>query len=178
MMADRREPTVLAGIADRTSGGSVLAQALDLAARLQGTLIVTHVTEPLPAGAALPAAGMAGPAVLPLDPEQARLTEQARLDEEEAWIRSLHDEVAVEPELAAVPWTYQAASGDPGHTLVDLAAQLGAYCVVVGSRGEGVRAMLSRLVRPSVSHAVISERQVPVLVVPLDPPASDVADGA
>lgn len=155
MMTDSERPVVLVGVADDDSGRPVLAQALNLTARLHGTLVVTHVSDtPLPAGAALPASGMAGAAVIAVDPEEAQQAERARLDEEEAWIRRLHDVVAAGLKLSDVPWSYQSASGDPGHALVDLA----------------------RLVRPSVSHTVIGEREVPVLVVPHGMPTGAAAD--
>ncbi len=175
-MEESQQPVVLVGIADDESDAPVLAQALDLTARLHGTMLVTHVADPpLPVDAALPASGMAGAAVVLVDPRQAQQAEQTRRQEEEARIRQMHDEVAAELGLADVAWSYRSVSGDPGHALIDLAGQVNAYCVVVGSRGEGVRATLARLVRPSVSHTVIGEREVPVLVVPhgVTPVATD-----
>jgi nucleotide-binding universal stress UspA family protein len=77
-------------------------------------------------------------------------------------------------------WTFHARDGDPATVLSDIAADTDAYCIVVGTRGEGVGATLTRLIRPSVSHALIRRRQRPVLVVSVDeeqqhaaPPARD-----
>ena len=167
-------PVVVAGLADEDSARPVLAQALDLTNRLKGTLVVTHVgLPPVPADAVLPASGMAGGAFVPVEGEveedRAARDEQAHLHEQ--WVRGVVGEVAAECNLSGVPWSYRPSFGDPGHTLAEIAANLGAYCVVVGSRGEGIRATLARLARPSVSRSVLRAREVPVLVVPHEMPS-------
>lgn len=167
-MAPPSGPVVVTGVAEEESARCVLAQALDLTHRINGSLVVTHVVEPaIPAAAPLPVSGMAGPPVVPV--EAAQVQTAARADAPEQWVRQVVNDVAADHGLSDVPWSYRPAVGDPGHTLADLANDLQAYCIVVGSRGEGLRATLTRLVRPSTSRAVLRARHTPVLVVPHDP---------
>jgi nucleotide-binding universal stress UspA family protein len=65
-----------------------------------------------------------------------------------------------------VPWTYEARHGDPAKVLCGVAEERNALLIVVGSRGEGLRRALGRLVDPSISHGVIQHQHRPVLVVP------------
>lgn len=51
-----------------------------------------------------------------------------------------------------------------------------ALLIVVGTRGEGLRAAILRLIEPSVSHRVINRQDRPVLVVP--PPETESGIGA
>jgi nucleotide-binding universal stress UspA family protein len=74
-----------------------------------------------------------------------------------------------------VKWAFHTREGDPGSVLAELAEDTDAYCIVVGTRGEGVAATLNRLIRPSVSHALIQHCPRPVLVVSVNnAPADDV----
>lgn len=162
MPVDQARPTIVVGLHDADTGRLVLTQAMDLAARLSGQLVVVHVEEmPIAAGVGLPASGMAGPPVVPAPVEPVQGAEDA-----DRWLRDMQAEVAKDLDVDAVPCTFQRAQGDPGHALAELAEETGAYCVVVGSRGEGVWAALGRLFRPSVSRSVLRERTIPVLVVP------------
>lgn len=158
---------VVAGLHDPDSGRPVLAQALDLAARLNGELIVAHVEEiPLAAGLGLPASGMAGPPAVPLAQEQAAAELELERIDEAVWVQKLCAEVAGELGLEDVPWSHRSGLGEAGRALAELADEVDAYCVVVGSRGEGMLAALGRWFRPSVSRSVLRARCVPVLVVP------------
>jgi nucleotide-binding universal stress UspA family protein len=56
--------------------------------------------------------------------------------------------------------------GDPASELTRVATDQHALVIVLGTRGEGVRQALSRLIEPSVSHGVIGRQHRPVLVVP------------
>lgn len=101
----------------------------------------------------------------PIDPDRPDWDEQAR--------RTLGEERAA---VAAVlgdhrtGWTYQARHGGPARLLVAVADEHGALMIIVGSRGEGWRVVLERLLAPSASHRLIRRCQRPVLVVsrPLD----------
>ena len=55
--------------------------------------------------------------------------------------------------------------GDPALRLNQVAKEHDALMVIVGSRGEGVRAALGRLIQPAVSHRLIHDARFPVLVV-------------
>lgn len=164
MALDGSEIAIVAGVQEPESGQLVLAQALDLAARLDGRVVVAHVEEiPIAAGVGMPASGMAGPPVL-LPPEEAVSDEQR--EAEQSWVHELCEQVAAERDLREVPCSFRHAAGDPGRVLAELAEEADAYCVVVGSRGEGVLAAIGRWFRPSVSRSVLRENCVPVLVVP------------
>ena len=66
---------------------------------------------------------------------------------------------------AGVPWSYEDRHGDPASELARVAADRHALMIVLGTRGEGIRQALSRLIDPSVSHGVIGHQHRPVLVV-------------
>lgn len=63
-------------------------------------------------------------------------------------------------------WTYEARRGDPTVELARAAEEHEALLIVVGTRGEGLRVVIPRLIEPSVSHGVIHCQNRPVLVVP------------
>ena len=65
-----------------------------------------------------------------------------------------------------LPWTYQSCRGNPAKALATAADEHDALMIVIGTRGEGFRATLSRLIQPSVSHALIEYQHRPVLIVP------------
>jgi nucleotide-binding universal stress UspA family protein len=97
----------------------------------------------------------------PSDPDAA--------DWEERGARNLSEERHhVEAALArtGLPWTYQFRRGNPAQALASAAREQNALMIVVGTRGEGPRAVLSRLIQPSVSHALIEHQDCPVVVVP------------
>lgn len=158
---------VVVGVQDPESGRPVIAQGIDLAGCLGGELIVAHVEDfPRPARTGHPAPGLEGPPVVPVAEVTEQRVEGDPVAEEDAWLPALGAQVAAELGLEGVPRTYRRAHGDPGRVLTELAAETDAYCVIVGSRGEGVWDALTRMVRPSVSRSVIRDRSVPVLVVP------------
>jgi nucleotide-binding universal stress UspA family protein len=68
---------------------------------------------------------------------------------------------------ARLQWSHEARRGEPADVLTRAADERDALMIVVGSRGEGLRRALARLVDPSVSHGVIGHQRRPVLVVPL-----------
>lgn len=148
--------SVLVGVDGEEGGWVALRHAADLACRLRACLHVAHVVA-FHAGIAVPV-GLA-PAI-PLSPMtvgdpnvDARETEHAK------------DLTAKQLAAYDVDWQFHSAVGDPGQVLGDLAEELDAYCVVVGSRGEGFAAFMERLLRPSVSQELIRHRHRPVLVV-------------
>jgi nucleotide-binding universal stress UspA family protein len=100
----------------------------------------------------------------PVDPDAADWEDQAA--------RELEDQrMEVESALTGVVpgWSYHAARGDPVHLLDAVAEEYDALMIIVGTRGEGAGAALSRLLNRSVSRAVIGRQQRPVLVVPSRP---------
>jgi nucleotide-binding universal stress UspA family protein len=139
-------PTLLVGHGRDPSSDRALLVAVDLGRRLGGRLHVVHVIDmhDYPVNVDAPDWVERGAATV--------------ADEQHHVEKMLAD--------APVPWTYEALSGDPATVLCEAAAQKDALLIVVGSRGEGLRRALGRLLDPSISHGVIQRQHRPVLVVP------------
>ncbi|HEY0561565.1 MAG TPA: universal stress protein [Frankiaceae bacterium] len=137
-------PVILVGADGGPGGGSALAAAGRLAARLGAEVVVGHAQ-------ALPPAVPVGEAAADLrdDLEVAVLLQAA---------------ASLDP--FGVPWRLALADGEAGPALRRLAEQCDADLVVVGSRGCGVGVTLRRLVGGSVSAHLVHHETRPVLVVP------------
>ena len=146
---------VLVGV--NGSSGPVLRQAGDLARRLGARLDIVHVVDLRDLATVVPAGLGAIPPTGSL-PEQ-----RAAIDDRR---QNLMQEAERELREFQVEWECHTREGDPGTALSELAEELDAYCVVVGTRGEGFATFLERLVHPSVSRALIRGAHRPVLVVP------------
>jgi nucleotide-binding universal stress UspA family protein len=96
----------------------------------------------------------------PIDPDVGEWEDEAR--------RMLEGERA---DLTAIlsdhpcGWSYLAGRGDPVELLVESADERDALMIVVGTRGEGLRGAVHRLLGPSISHGLIGHAERPVLVV-------------
>jgi nucleotide-binding universal stress UspA family protein len=139
-------PTLVVGHGQDPSSDHALRAAVDLGHRLGGRLHVVHVIDlndyPINIDA----------------PDWEERGAEAVAAEQ----RHVEDLLADSP----VPWTYEARHGDPVKVLCTAAEEHEALLIVVGSRGEGLRRALGRLVDPSISHGVIQRQRRPVLVVP------------
>lgn len=62
-------------------------------------------------------------------------------------------------------WRFIQRVGDRAGELQDVASELGASMLVVGSRGRGLSEMLHRLLSGSVSHGALHYGSTPVLIV-------------
>jgi nucleotide-binding universal stress UspA family protein len=138
-------PTLVVGHSQDPSSGFALATAVDLARRLGGRLHVVHVI---------------GIEDYPVDSDAADWEQQG-----EAVIAEQRRRVEARLADAGVPWSYEDRRGDPASELAEVATERRALMIVLGTRGEGVRQALSRLIEPSVSHSVIARQHRPVLVV-------------
>jgi len=124
---------------------AALNVAKDFANRLNATLHIVHVVDL---------------SDFPIDPDSADWDsyERERLAAEQSMvIESMQDHPRA--------WSYYVGRGDPSRRLIRVAEETNALMIVVGSHGEGVRASLGRLLGPPVSHRLIQETHVPVLVV-------------
>jgi nucleotide-binding universal stress UspA family protein len=138
--------TLVVGHGPGTESDNVLRTAAELARRLGARLHVVHVVTLDD---------------YPVDPDAA--------DWEEAAARALaRQHKRVDRALAGrgVMWDYETRRGVPADELRSAAEEHDALLIVVGTRGEGLRTVVSRLLEPSVSHAVIGRQNRPVLVVP------------
>jgi nucleotide-binding universal stress UspA family protein len=145
--ADRTAgPTLVVGHGRDPSSDRALHTAVDLGRRLGGRLHVVHVIDlnDYPVNLDAPDWGDRG--------AEAVAAEQRHVE------HLLAD--------AGVAWSYEALHGDPANVLCTAAKEHDALMIVVGSRGEGLRRALGRLMDPSISHGVIQRQDRPVLVVP------------
>ncbi|MDR3455741.1 MAG: universal stress protein [Rhodoferax sp.] len=70
---------------------------------------------------------------------------------------------------AGVVYECEVASGDPGHTIIDIVERFGCDMVLMGSHGKG---SLRSALLGSVSQAVLHAARVPVLIVKPDEDAT------
>jgi nucleotide-binding universal stress UspA family protein len=140
------DPTLVVGHGQDPSSDRALLTAIDLGRRLGGRLHVVHV----------------------IDLHDYPINVDAPDWEERGAAAVAAEQRHVQRLLAGapVPWTYEARHGDPAKVLGSAADEHDALLIVVGSRGEGLRRALCRLVDPSISHGVIQRQRRPVLVVP------------
>ena len=140
------DPTLVVGHGQDPSSDHALRAAVDLAHRLGGRLHVVHVIDlhDYPINVDAPDWEQRGAEAVAAEQ---RHVEGMLLD-------------------APVPWTYEARHGEPAKVLCTAAEEHDALLIVVGSRGEGLRRALGRLMDPSISHGVIQRQHRPVLVVP------------
>jgi nucleotide-binding universal stress UspA family protein len=92
----------------------------------------------------------------PVDPDAADWEEQARRA-----VAVHRQRVAEELVDAEVSWSYETRHGEPAVELAAVAEDRAALYIIVGTPGEGPLHALSRLLRPSVSHAVIGHQHQP-----------------
>ncbi|TCK22477.1 nucleotide-binding universal stress UspA family protein [Pseudonocardia endophytica] len=128
-------------------GDHVLRVAAGLAARIGATLLVVHVVDIRDE---------------PVDPDAAAFDEDT--ERAVAGLRTHVD--AVLGDLDGPQWTQTVLRGDPVRALSAAAEEHDVAMIVVGSRGGGAGAALSRLLEPSVSQGLIRHQHRPVLVVP------------
>ncbi|MDW3221156.1 MAG: universal stress protein [Acidimicrobiales bacterium] len=143
----------------------ILLAADDDAASYEAALIVSDwfpddaSVVALHVGAVAPSTAPATPAVIgglgyPVVALPALRAEQGRIYRE---AREIAARAAATTDGAA-----RTATGDPATTIVEVAEEIGADLIVVGT---GDRSWLSRLLNPSVSAGVLRDASCPVLVV-------------
>jgi nucleotide-binding universal stress UspA family protein len=148
--------TIVCGVDGSAESLHALRVAAELARRLEGRLLVTHVAHRVSATVAFAGMGAAGglarAPVMVTQPEAEQQAVEALLS------RCVFD--------AGLPRAEQRALvGDPAERLADLADDEGATLIVVGSRGRGA---LKAAFLGSVSNSLIGIARCPVLVVPPD----------
>lgn len=143
--------SIVCGVDGSADSQAALEVAARLADRLELRLVVAHVAEPffLPYAAATALGGMPGryPAV-----------EEAESRKEVA--ERLLEEVLV---TVGVDAERRAAVGVPAERLAEIADEVDAELIVVGSRGRGA---FKAAFLGSVSNALVGVARCPVLVVP------------
>ena len=147
--------TLVVGHSNDPAGDHALVVAAGLGRRLKARLHIVHVVDIHD---------------YPADSDAADWEERCRHELSEQRRR-----VALMLADVELDWTHDVRRGDPAAELARAAEEQDALLIVVGTRGEGLRTALLRLIEPSVSHGVIQCQPRPVLVVP--PAAAGTAHG-
>lgn len=143
----RSEPSaaLVAGFDMQPQSRAALEVAARVATQLRAYLYVIHVVDL---------------ADYPIDPDIPDWEEEARRT-----LQSEREMVAAALAGHATGWSYQTWRGDPARALLTAADQHDATMIVVGTRGQGWRQSVERLLAPSVSHQVVRLGRRPVLLV-------------
>lgn len=115
-------------------------------------VVVVTVIEPVDFAMGAQVSGFAGSAV---SPEELDRAHKALVDEAEAVVGGLVQQLGLTDARTEV------LEGDPGGVVCDLAAQLGADVIVMGSRGRGG---VKRALLGSVSDYVVRHAPCPVVI--------------
>jgi nucleotide-binding universal stress UspA family protein len=144
--------SIICGVDGSPESRAALRVAARLADRLQLRLVVAHVAEPgyVPYAAAAPFGGMAG---------RYEMMEEAQSQEEAA--ERLLEQIVVGAGL--VDAEHRTGVGLPAERLADIADEVDAELIVVGSRGRGA---FKSAFLGSVSSALVGVARCPVLIVP------------
>lgn len=150
--------SIVCGVDGSPDSQAALQVAARLAQQLNLRLIAAHVAEPayVPYAAAAPFGGMAG---------RYALMEEVESQQEVA--ERLLEQVVVTAGLDA---ERRVAVGVPAERLAEIADEVDAELIVVGSRGRGA---FKAAFLGSVSNALVGVARCPVLIVP--PGATEVA---
>jgi nucleotide-binding universal stress UspA family protein len=143
--------TIVVGTDGSAQGQHAVAWAADLASQLSAKVVLVHVAPPVQ-----PPIAAAGGYIMyvpqdVIDENRAALEEQVR------------DEFGAPLTAAGVAWEGRLLDGSPPIVLGDVAAEVDAQLIVVGTRALHA---LGELFLGSTSHALTRHRGVPVVVVP------------
>lgn len=105
--------------------------------------------------------------VAPMDTHPTIVDPELEAEEERAEVAETTQELARLVRLLGVPAEPRVEVGEPGMTVCDVAAELDAGVVVLGSHGHG---WLQRVLLGSVSHYVLHHAPCPVLVMRQEEP--------
>ena len=104
---------------------------------------------------------------LPLDPDVAEEREEF-FDEQ-----LLQQVAAIMGDHAEVPWTARALAGDPADALAELADEVDARMIVVGTREASFWGAMHEFLNGSVAAQLAHHQHRPVVVIPLNPVGHD-----
>jgi nucleotide-binding universal stress UspA family protein len=143
--------TLVVGTDGSAHGQHAVTWAADLARQLGAKVVLVHVAPPVQ-----PPIAAAGGYVMyvpqdVIDENRAALEEQVR------------DEFGAPLTAAGVTWDWRLLDGSPPIVLGDVAAEVDAQLIVVGTRALHA---LGELFLGSTSHALTRHRGVPIVVVP------------
>lgn len=142
-----------------TDGSDLATAAMARGVELMGRdhrYVALSVVQP----AFVPAAG-----VTPMDTHPTIVDPELEAAQEHEDTEQSSEELARLVRRLAVPAETRVEVGEPGATICDVAAEVGANVVVLGSHGHG---WLQRVLLGSVSHHVLHHAPCPVLVMRLE----------
>lgn len=145
------ETSILVGIDFSPHSKRAVAEAVQLAKRLQAALHVVHVYEPLPVSTLESTS---------LHDDMLSLVSRERAARCGQGVQLCERMVA-----GRVPYTFHVVDGMPLDGLLEAIAKLKPELVIVGSHGRGA---IKRLLLGSISTALCHRCPVPLLVVPPD----------
>jgi nucleotide-binding universal stress UspA family protein len=147
---------IVVGVDGSSGANRAINWAINLARRTSAEIVAVHVGQPIPSEAAgygfmtpVPSAGW---------------QDELRGVFEEHWCRPLRQ--------SAVPFRSVFEEGPPGPRLLEIADREAAALIVTGSRGLGP---VREVILGSVSHYLIQHADIPVVVVPPNRLARQVA---
>ncbi len=144
--------TIVVGTDGSKQGQHAVAWAADLARQLGAEVVLVHVAPPL----APPIAGAGGYVMyVPQD-----VLDQSQADLEERVVT----EFCAPLRAAGVAWRSRVLEGSAPVVLADVATEVGAQLIVVGTRALHA---LGELLHGSTSHGLTLHTDVPIVVVPL-----------
>jgi nucleotide-binding universal stress UspA family protein len=108
--------------------------------------------------------------VAPMDTHPSIIDPELEAEEERAEAKEAQEELARLVRLLDVPADSRVEIGEPGMTICDVAVEVGAEVIVLGSHGHG---WLQRVLLGSVSHYVLQHAPCPVLVMRQEAEPSD-----
>ncbi len=145
-------PVIVVGVTSSPRPSVVLPAAADMAAALDGELVVVHVVH-LPAVVAAESIAAAGAAIAA----------------DEADERAVHLACVEALRAYRIPWRFEPRRGEVAHELQAVAEEYDAACIVIGRHG---RHHLVHALSGSPLHPLVDNSVRPVLVVP-DPVRAD-----
>ena len=144
--------TIVVGTDGSAQGQHAVTWTAELAHQLGARVVLVHVAPPL----APPIMGAGGYVMyLPQD-----VVDQTRADLQERVIT----EFCAPLRATGVAWESRIEQGSAPSVLADVATDVGAQLIVVGTRGEHA---FGELLHGSTSHGLTLQTELPVVVVPL-----------
>ena len=144
--------TIVVGTDGSSHGQNAVTWTAELARQLGARVVLVHVAAPL----APPIVGAGGYVMyIPQD-----VVDQTSADVRER----VFSEFCAPLRAAGVAWQWRVQEGSAPLVLADVAKEVGAQLIVVGTRGEHA---LGELLHGSTSHGLTLNTELPVAVVPL-----------
>lgn len=91
----------------------------------------------------------------------------------ESFSPTLEAEIIASLDESPVRWSARALAGGPYHELAQLADEIGAVMIVVGTRKAGFRGTIHEFFSGSVAVQLAHHQHRPVVVIPVDPVGPD-----